>query len=62
MCEKDATLNIEIGYGAAPEPLKIKLIKNTKAYGWEISFSGDMTDILMKIRAADADLKAEWGG
>ena len=46
------------------EPLKIKLAKGQKdSYGWEISCSGDLLpEILSQIRAADAALKAEYGG
>jgi hypothetical protein len=44
------------------ETLKIKLVKGQKDnYGWEISCAGgELPDILMKIRAADAALKAEY--
>ncbi|GEM_PF-1100617 len=64
MCEKELPANIVVEhiYGASVEPLKIKLEKNTKGYNWEISCAGsDMADILCKLRAADAALKAEWG-
>jgi hypothetical protein len=46
------------------ENLKIKLVKGQKAsYGWEISCSGaSLPEILTQILAADAALKAEWGG
>lgn len=46
------------------EPLKVKLIKGQRdSYGWEISCSGsELPDILTQIRAADAALKAEFGG
>ncbi len=46
------------------ENLKIKLTKGQKAsYGWEISCAGaSLPDVLSQLRAADAALKAEWGG
>jgi hypothetical protein len=45
------------------ENLKIKLVKNTKAYGWEISCAGaSLPEILSQLRAADSALKSEWGG
>ena len=45
------------------EPLKIKLEKNTKGYNWEISSAGaSLPEILTQLQAADAALKATWGG
>jgi hypothetical protein len=63
MCEQSKNIIVEHIYGNSVEPLKIKLVKGQKdSYGWEISSAGsDMADILMKVRAADAALKSEYG-
>ncbi len=46
----------------SPEPIKIKVEKNTKGYNFEISVSGDnIDDILAKIEVANAKLKATYG-
>ena len=46
------------------EPLKIKLVKGQRdSYGWEISCAGaTLPEILAQVRAADAALRAEYGG
>ena len=45
------------------ETTKIKLMKMSKGYQWEISCSGAaLADVLIQVRAADTVLKAEWGG
>jgi hypothetical protein len=63
MCEcAQKNIIAEHLYNASVEPLKIKLMRMSKGYQWEISAAGsDMADILLKVRAADAALKAEWG-
>ena len=62
MCESAKSVIVEHIYGASVEPVKITIEKNSKGYRWEVSCAGsDMADILAKIRAADAALKAEFG-
>lgn len=66
MCEIElpSSIIIEHVFGESVQPLKIKIERGQKGnYGWEISCAGsDMADILMKLRAADAALKSEYGG
>jgi len=62
MCELPKTIIVEHIFGAQAEPLKIKVEKNSKGYGWEITCTGsDMAEVLSRIRAADEALKAEYG-
>jgi len=62
MCEYVKSAIIEHIYGASVEPLKIDIERNSNGYSWKVSCAGsDMADILAKIRAADAALKAEFG-
>lgn len=50
-------------YGGSPEPIKIKLEKNSKGYNFEISVSGgDVDEILAKIADAKKKLESEYGG
>ena len=57
------TLTVEHLFGPQGEPLRIKLMKMSKGYQWEVSCAGsDMAEILSKIRAADAILQKEYGG
>ena len=45
------------------ENTKIKLMKMSKGYQWEISCAGaTLPEILAQVRAADAALRAEYGG
>jgi hypothetical protein len=49
-------------YGKSPEPLKIKIERNTKGYNWEVSASGSsIEEILTRIREANLALEAEYG-
>jgi hypothetical protein len=62
MCESAKSVIVEHIYGASVEPVKITIEINSKGYSWEVSCAGsDMAEILSKIRAADAALKAEFG-
>jgi len=63
MCDQAKTLTVEHLFGPQVEPLRIKLMKMSKGYQWEVSCAGsDMAEILSKIRAADATLQKEYGG
>jgi hypothetical protein len=49
-------------YSSAPDPLKVKVMKMSKGYQWEISYTGaDQTKILEIIKSVDAALYAEYG-
>jgi hypothetical protein len=62
MCDLPKSIIVEHVFGAQAEPLKIKVEKKSKGYGWEITCTGsDMAEVLSKIRAADAALKKEYG-
>lgn len=62
MCESTKNIVVEHIYNASVEPLKIKLMRMSKGYQWEVSSAGsDMADILTKVRAADAALRSEYG-
>lgn len=50
-------------YGGSPEPVKIKLEKNSKGFNYEISVSGATVDtIVEKIAEAKSKLEKEYGG
>jgi hypothetical protein len=55
-------LNIKHVYGGSPEPIKIKLEKNSKGFNFEISVSGDNVNVIMDtIADAKAKLEATYG-
>ena len=55
-------MTIQHVYGGSPEPMKIKVEKNSKGYNWEITISGkDLEEILPKLNTANAMLKIEYG-
>lgn len=44
-----------------PDPYKVKLIRNTKGYQWEISVSGkQFKEVLSEVGEIDADLRAQF--
>lgn len=44
-----------------PDPLKVKLIRNTKGYQWEISVSGkNLAEVLSQVSKIDTALRAEY--
>jgi len=46
---------------ARPE-VRVKLIRNTKGYQWEISYEGpDLVQVLVTLRQADAELREQYG-
>lgn len=48
--------------GGSPDPIKIKVEKNSKGYNWEVSVAGaNIDEILAKIGDANAKLKAAYG-
>ena len=50
-------------YEAQRAETRIKLIKNTRAYGWEISVSLEDSDqALEELRAVDEKLRKDYGG
>ena len=49
-------------YGKAPEPCKVKLIKQSKTWAWEISIQGDnFDDMLQKINDVNETMKLRYG-
>ena len=61
MCEQASTLTIEHFFSSQAESLKIKLMKISKGYQWEISCAGsDMSEILSRFLTADTALKSEY--
>ena len=55
-------MQIKHVYGGSPEPIKIKLEKNTKGFNWEVSVSGDSVDnLLATIAYAKKKLELEYG-
>lgn len=54
-------LRIEHVYGGSPDPIRVKLEKNTKGYQWEISVSGpDWEHCLTKIHEANDALISKY--
>jgi hypothetical protein len=49
-------------YGSSPEPVRIKVERNTKGYNWEISISGkNAHDLILEVQAADNELREKFG-
>lgn len=49
--------------GAIAPPCKVKLMKMSKGYQWEISYSDESSDqVLYEIDKIDAQLKILYGG
>ena len=56
------TLVIEHKYGSSENPAKLKLMKMSKGYQWEISLAGNnFEDILEKIKHANEIVEAIYG-
>ena len=50
-------------YPPAEDRVRIKLIKNTKGYGWEITAAGkDGDEALSLLREVERKVKEEFGG
>jgi len=62
MCEDIKKLMVEHVYGASETPAKIKLMKMSKGWNWEISLSGsDFMELIHKIDDANEIMKAKYG-
>ena len=49
-------------YEPARDEVRVKLVKNTKAYGWEISVSKESSEeALAEIRSLDEQLRKTYG-
>lgn len=49
-------------FSGSPDPIRIKLEKNSKGYNWEVSVAGNnIDDILASIEDANAKLKTAYG-
>jgi len=48
--------------GGSPEPIRVKVEKNTKGYNWEISVAGDDLDVIFgKLNDAESRLQQKYG-
>lgn len=55
-------LHVVHAYGKSPEPIRVKVEKNSKGYNWEISVTGaDLDDIFRKIDTAEERLQQKYG-
>lgn len=49
-------------YPPQDDRVRIKLVKNTKGYGWEISISGESSeDTLKSLRQIEQQVRTEYG-
>ncbi len=63
MCEGSKSILVEHVYGASENPCKLKLMKMSKGWQWEITMSGeDFPTIIKKIDEANEIMKAKYGG
>ncbi len=64
MCESGCkSIVVEHIHGATENPCKLKLMKMSKGFQWEISMSGeDFVTIAKKIDEINEVMKAKYGG
>ena len=49
-------------YEPVKPEVRVKLTKNTKAYGWEVSVSGtDGEEVLSRLKVVDSKLRDQYG-
>jgi hypothetical protein len=50
-------------YPPSEDLVRVKLIKNTKGYGWEVTASGkDADEALILLREVEGRVREEYGG